>query len=76
MLGLVVVGGYRGFDKKRAFPIESENALEGNGGEGEKRRVTFYQSFLDLSKLFVEEEKLELVLCFSDETNSVQLPSL
>jgi hypothetical protein len=35
ILGLVVVGEYRGTDKKEAFPIEFENALEMNGGEGE-----------------------------------------
>ena len=32
MLLLVVVGGYRGIDKKEAFPIEFENALVMNGG--------------------------------------------
>ena len=35
MLGLVVVGEYRGLDKKGAFPIESGNALGMTGGEGE-----------------------------------------
>jgi len=35
MLELIVVGEYRGFDKKEAFPIEFENALVMNGGEGE-----------------------------------------
>ena len=32
MLGLVVVGGYRGIDKKEASPIESGDALGMNGG--------------------------------------------
>ncbi len=35
ILGLIVVGKYRGFDKKEAFPIEFENALDSDGGEGE-----------------------------------------
>ena len=34
MLGLFVVGEYRGMSKKEAFPNEIENALGSHGGEG------------------------------------------